>query len=593
MSKARTVNRTAKFTFIIILLSFSVVFLQAKPGDKSGDTKADAGKSGTKDDKSAKDNKKSAKTKTDKTDPDKEKSDPKNDKPATENPDASENSLAEPKPQYNTLPLGEDGKPVPLKMGDAVKMVVENNADLRIQQLELLKSDTELKKDESKYSPILGLKYQGVKKIDKPSGATTFSGTKTYNDVVAASVQKLFSSGTYFEVEVSDTRFDSNAGEGIQFQGTLLEQIASPPLHTGALKLVLRQELVKNAFGYSQRRLNQIARNNSVIQRETLILTFSNLIVKTMVDYWSLAIAEENVKTAEILLKNTRNIRAITIRKRRLGLAESFEVNQWNALVAQTESQLDNAKLQRDQTRRTILRTLNLDPSLELSGATELEEALPEDLDPEKDLKWALDTRPDIKNLKLQMENARLALELARNNQLPSVSLGGTFSHRDQGRKGSTAFREVPSGKYPEYAVEFKVEYPLWDEGIKVDARNARVSLRQIKIRDEQLRRQIKDEIDTGLQSVKTAHESLKKAISAEKQTRAYYYGLLKRYRQGRFTAVAIKNALDALAQARQALMQARINYNITLVRYDLTRNNIFKRFSINIDEQLDKIKEH
>ena len=224
-------------------------------------------------------------------------------------------------------------------MNEVVKLVLKNNLTLKLQQLEILKSDTALKKDNAKYAPVLGLEYQGLRKIDKPSGATAFSGDKTYNDKIAASVKKLFSSGTYFEVEVSDTRYDSNAGESLSDQGTFLAQLASPALHTGEVKVLLSQELVKNAFGYSQRKLNKIARNNSIIEREELLLTLSQLLVKTMVDYWTLAIAEDNVKTAEILLSNAKNIRAITYRKRRLGLAESFEVNQWNAIVAQVEAQ--------------------------------------------------------------------------------------------------------------------------------------------------------------------------------------------------------------------------------------------------------------
>jgi hypothetical protein len=41
--------------------------------------------------------------------------------------------------------------------------------------------------------------------------------------------------------------------------------------------------------------------------------------------------------------------------------------------------------------------------------------------------------------------------------------------------------------------------------------------------------------------------------------------------------------------QAEKGYNQALINYNITLVRYDLLRNKIFDKFNIKIDEVLNK----
>jgi len=117
------------------------------------------------------------------------------------------------------------------------------------------------------------------------------------------------------------------------------------------------------------------------------------------------------------------------------------------------------------------------------------------------------------------------------------------------------------------------------------------VGLRQLAIQERKLKRQIRDEVGEGLAQIKVAHEVLQKAINAEQQTRAFYYGLLRRYRQGRFTAVAVKNALDALAQSRGALMGAKINFNIAIVRYDLVRNKIFQKYNIDINRVLKKMR--
>ncbi len=508
-------------------------------------------------------------------------------KQATTTPVSQNNAQA----TYSKVPTGPDGKPLPLTMEQIVKMVLENNNLVRIQQLEILKSDTDIMKDESKYAPKIGASYEGYEKLDKSSASTIFSGDKVNQDKYTAYMNKLFSSGTYFQVEASDTRFDSNAGESFALQGTTFAKLAQPPLHTGALTLTLRQELLKNAFGYSQRRLNDIYRNKSVIQREELTQQLAQLVVKTMVDYWSLAIAEENVRTFDLLLSNTRNIRDITIGKANLGLAEGFEINQWSALTAQAESQQAGAILERNSRRRELLRTLNLDPTLELSGAATLEDKIPTDLDEARDIAYAKEHRPDIRNVRLQMENATLASEIADNSMLPSMYVGGKYSSRDQGRHTITAFNEVPHATYPESGIEFRVEMPLWDDGARVDARNARISLKQMAIQQKQLDRQVEDEIRDNLDRIKTSFDAMKKAESGVEQMTYFYTGLLVRYRQGRFTAVAVKNALDSLVQAKFGLTQARINFNISLVRYELTRNTVWKKYNVDIGEVIDRLK--
>jgi len=494
-------------------------------------------------------------------------------------------------PAFLEVPIGPDGKPQALSIEQTIRIVLSNNNAVRLQQLEILKSDTDLLKNESPYTPVVGFSYQGSERTDKLLPSTIFSGTVINQDVYTAYLNKLFSTGTYFQVLASDTRFDSNAGETVQTRNTLAASLAQPPLHTEALTLVLRQELLKNAFGYNLRRLNEIARNRSSILRQDLIYQLSQLVVKTMVDYWTLAITEENVKTTEILLQNTQNIRGITMAKRNIGLAEAFEVNQWNALAVQAENQLNAAILDRNSRRRDLLRVMNLSPELELSGATELFDTLPTDIDVAKDIANAYETRPDLKNLRLQMANARMAAEMAENNLLPSVTIGGRYSSRDYGRHANTGWNAVPRGLYPESGVEFKMEYPLWDEGLRVDARNANITLRQLSIQEEQLRRQIADEIRDGYDRIQVGHTALNKAKEAVTESEAYYGNLVFRYRQGRFTAVAVKNALDTLVQSKLALMQAKINYNISLVRYDLTRNKIFEKYNVDIDTVVDRLR--
>ncbi|MEQ9363311.1 MAG: hypothetical protein RIF32_03655, partial [Leptospirales bacterium] len=43
--------------------------------------------------------------------------------------------------RYGKVPVDENGKPIPLSMEGTIRLVLENNNQVRIQQLEILKSD--------------------------------------------------------------------------------------------------------------------------------------------------------------------------------------------------------------------------------------------------------------------------------------------------------------------------------------------------------------------------------------------------------------------------------------------------------------------
>ncbi len=477
-----------------------------------------------------------------------------------------------------------------LTLEEVIRLVVNQSNTVKLQKLELIKSDTELKKEESKYAPIIGFKFQSYERIDKQLPQSIFQGTKINQDTYTLSIEKLFESGTFFRVEGSDTRFDSNSGESsLALTNPFLQQLRQPPLHTGTIKILFQQDLLKNAFGYSQKRLEEIARKKSLIQKEQLEFQLTGLIVKTIIDYWNLSIADLEVRSARGLLNNINTIRNITNQKLQFGLAEPFELNQWNALYNQAEIALNFAELNKETQTKELLRTLNLDSTLEITGSTELEKELPKDIDLESDIEFALKTRSDYKAILHTYEIARMTKELASNNLLPTVRIGGQYATRDFGRYTSSAWDKIYTGKYPEKAIEFSVQYPIWDEGAKVDLRNAEITLQQIEIQKTEMERKIKDEIEIGYKQIQTAYNSLQKSLNAYNQTYNFYVGIINGYRKGRFNATAVKNALDALIQAEKGYNQSLINYNIVLVRYDLLRNKIFDKFKISTEKVFQK----
>jgi outer membrane protein TolC len=478
-----------------------------------------------------------------------------------------------------------------LSIKEAIQRAIEFSPEVKNTSFELVKTDSGFLKSESKYSwKIIG-GVDSQKSALPDNQLNFFTGTKTSTDKISGGIEKVFNTGTYFKTEISSTRFDSNAFED-QFRniGSGFSGLALPPLYTGAVTLTLSQDILKNTFGVQDRNFQKILKNQSEIGKLDLSFKLSTVIVDTLVTYWASIISESAVKTYEQLLKNTKEVRDLTKQKANLGLAENFEINQWNALYSQTENQLQKAKLEHDENRRKLIRILNLPPDSEFGEMSDLRTDLPSEINYERDLEYAFLHRNDWKGMAYKKEIALLTRENARDNALPSVKLTASrsakaqtiispqynFTNNDNG---------VPSTKYYDATANLKISYPLGDKGIKAELRDAEILNAQVKIQEDDMFKEITDDVRNKYEQVVVGHKILENAELTTKQSEAYYKGIYNSFRLGRFNAVAVKNALDTYTQNQLQEIQAKINYNINLMRYDLAKNALLERFEINVEK--------
>lgn len=475
-----------------------------------------------------------------------------------------------------------------------LQRVTERAPLARIQQLEILKSDSTLKKESSPYAPKIQAGYEGTEARNPAIPATILEGTRSYTDTYFFSLSKNFRTGTSLQLKGYDMRTDSNLGERPEDMGTLIQSFASPPLHISGLQLTIGQELLRNYFGFQGKLNQEIARNESERKRNQLEYELAQILVSAMNQYWQFALAEEQNNAARAMLQNARRIRLLTVQKASLGIAEYYEVNQWSALEETARIDLENARVRREKQRLALLRLLDLPPETKISldGKSGipllLRESLPSDLDLEKDTETALKRRPDLKNLDLQLASAKAALKLAESQMLPSLAVQGTYDSRNFGRHASIG-PDLNRGVYPESSVRVQMEVPLWDEGAQADRRDARLSIQQLEIQKANAIRQAKDEIRVAHEEVLASYRSLGRMKKALRHSERMYAGIVADYRSGRMQAESVKSALDAVIQARLGMAQARLSFNVALARYDLLCYRLFEKHGIDLNGILEQ----
>lgn len=482
-----------------------------------------------------------------------------------------------------------EGVEIPIEK--AIELVIKKNLTLRAAKYDLIKTDTAARKFNKKYAPVVSAEGNYSKQKNPVSGNTVFSGTEMYQMDVTASISKLFSTGTLVQLGVTEIYSDSN-DQALTMNMGMSEVVIKPEdpaYHKPNFFIYIQQELLRNSFGYQERKDEKILKNSAKMQRDALLFELSGLVVGALIDYWQVTIQKEALKNAELELKSARYVRNIIARNIRIGLAERFDLNQYNAIVESAESKVALSKQNYAEAVRKLLRTINMPPETKVEGITNLVDTLP-NLNKEKALEAAFSKRVDYRNSLLDLENAELEVKKYENGALPSLTANFKISSYGQDEKIAPAWGDTAKLTYPAWSAGIKMSYPLWDEGVKTDVRNSHLHVKQAKIKLEDMKQEIRDDVLNKLERVRLQHKVLIKTRNARVQSEAYYYRLMARARQGKFNSVQVKNALDSVTHARQQELEMLVQYNISLLQFELAKNEIFDKYKIDIEKIIKEV---
>lgn len=471
-------------------------------------------------------------------------------------------------------------------LGKAIELVLEQNRDTLSGAYDVAMADSAYKKFRNKYSPTLSMEGGG-KYQEYPEAMGITAPEKERKFTAQASIFQNFSTGTSLSAGISH-EYNNSVLKEISMGPMGTFKLGDPQYHRPVLFASLKQELLKNSFGYNDRRQSEILKNAATMQKEAIIYQLSGLVVGIVVDYWSMVIANSELHNAELQLRETKKVRNIIADNVRIGLAEPFDLNYYNTLVAGAEATLANAKQKFKDSMRNLLTTLNLDEDMPLTGSAMLTEKLPE-IDIAQSLKAAYEKRADYKNAQLVLENSKMELELYQNHALPSLTAEVTVSSMGQRKDLPDAYGETSSAEYPALEAKLRMTYPLYDLEQKTNERDARFKVEKAKLQLEKYRRVVRDDVVSKYEHIKTYHDLYKKAQEARKQSELYYDRLLANLRRGRFTAAVVKNGLDAMVATRQRELESLVVYNIALLQFDIAKNELFEKYKINVDKYIPK----
>lgn len=472
-----------------------------------------------------------------------------------------------------------------ITISEAIRKAIESNHDILSGKYDVAMTDTDYQKFQSKYSAYFNAEG-GISSSEYPELMYNKYGKNSKSAFASASLAKTFSSGTTVSAGVKHTY--SSADSIVTNSTTGQTSTYNSKAHNPVVFATVEQELLKNAFGYNDRKMEDILKNSSQMQKDAIIYNLSLVVVGVIVDYWNVIVYKTNMDNADLMLRETKRVRRIVTDNVRLGLAEQFELNFWNSRVASSEAALALAEQQYRDGLRKFLQAVDLQEEITMQEKAILSSKLPV-INSEEAIKTAYAKRADYLNAIRSLENAKLQMKMYENEALPSLKGSVSVSSMDYNESLGESYGNTGSAQYPTFEAKIALTYPLDDSSQKVNERNSGWMVEQAKTQVSKYQRIVKDDVTSKIERIDTSYKLYQKAREARVQAEIYYGKMLTNLRRGRFTAAYVRDALDSLVNSRAQELQLLVAFNASLLDFEVSKNQLFETYAIDVEKYIPK----
>jgi outer membrane protein len=240
------------------------------------------------------------------------------------------------------------------------------------------------------------------------------------------------------------------------------------------------------------------------------------------------------------------------------GVSPAIDATRSEVSFASVRTQLELARNAADRAQLDLLRTLDLPSGTRLQLADSLGlGALDLPLSPDTAAAFAREHRAELAAERNRTKAARSSLSAIRQENLPSLSLNGAYEQT--GQKTSTL-----AGSYN---VQLLLSVPILD-GFRRQSRakeqSARLEVQQLREHDRV--NQVETEARQGVLDLASAQQQVAIAGDRLRLAEQELSQAEERFRSGVASSVETTNAQSSVIAARDALIQARVNYGTARV---------------------------
>jgi outer membrane protein len=510
--------------------------------------------------------------------------------PATTNLAAATNTQA---PEPALQQLIRQGT-LPVTVADVIRLMIESNLDMKVSRYSPLTQQLLLDTLFAPFEPTLRLSGS-MQRSSQPSATVLVAG-KSLSHSYSAQYSQFFPTGLGVSITASMNRQSDNN----QFN-------TFNPSYSGRISYGISQNILR---GYG-RNINmhtiRVSRNNKKISDIQFEMDLIDLVTTAEEMYWDLVGSREDINVKQQSLQLAEKTLADNERQVQIGTLAPIEVVQTQANKASREEQLVVSTFSADQLQDRLKRVITSagDPAMILAKLNPIEpvhQPNPTDLMPIEDaIRYALENRPELRQLSLSLENNDIDLQYQKNQLLPSLSLnvgytqsgiGGNQIDRSTGKLLQAgglvdAFGQIFRYDFTGYSVGFNLSIPLSNKSAQAEYSRLMTQKQSNEARRTMLAQQIALQVRNAYSAVEMNRARITAAEKTLELAKQQLEAEQKKFQLGSGQIRFVLQEQTNVTAAQTSEIQSLVNYTKALVEFDRAIGRTLMRNNIEIDKEL------
>jgi len=494
---------------------------------------------------------------------------------------------------------------LPVSVNDVIRLMLQSNLDVTVNRFAPLSSSYYIDTLFRPFEPTLNVSATVgrnttpvASQLTAGAGATAFS--QLYHRYAIGFGQTLHT-GTRVDLNFFVNRSSSNN----QFN-------TFNPSYSNTLAYQVSQPLLRNYGRNINDTAIRIGRNNLGVSETTFEMQIIDLVTTGQNLYWDLVYQLEDIKVHKEALDLAEKTLSDNKRQVQIGTMAPIDVVQAESAVAQRQEQMVTTSYSADQMQDRVKRLMtNLpDPSLILAQLNPIDaphKPAADDVMPlQEAIRYALESRPELRNLELAVQNSDIQLQYNKNQLLPSLNVTATFTQNGIGgvqtnrsqlgseqvvsviRGGLTdAFGQLFSYNYKGYSVGFNLEIPLTNKTAQAEYAKTLTDKQLLSARRNSLIQQIALEVRNANTQVEMNRARINAAEKALELATRQLEAEQKKFQLGTSQLRFVLQEQQNVTGARTNQVQALVNYAKSLVDYDRAVGRTLRKSNVEIEKQL------
>ncbi len=316
---------------------------------------------------------------------------------------------------------------------------------------------------------------------------------------------------------------------------------AGPEFSTVVFDLTLWRELKSTRFSVDASRADE-----RMLREQTTLLVVSQYLA-VLRDSAAVTAAQSRTDLAQTLYEQAEELE-------QNGVGTNLDTVRAQVELQNEKQSLLVAQTEREKALYGLAQLLDVDANEKIELVDESLFSQTPEFRGDTSIAHALANRPELQSLDAQSAAARSDFKSAREQRLPSISLGGAWAYQGA---------SLPSS-IPTYAIAATVRIPIWTSG-RIAAEEAKADLRVR--RTANLLRSERDAVVDEVKSSKADLEAARRQVDVARAGLALARKALdqarERFAEGIADNIELVSAQDALARANDNLIDALYRYNL------------------------------